>query len=80
MERRSAIGIAVRGSIFLLTLVVFATAAFADIKIGVVGPMSGKYRDFGQQLKTGALIAVQHINANGGINGEKLELIVEDDK
>ena len=58
---------------------VFAGAAFADITIGVAGPMTGQYASFGQQLRIGAEQAVADINAKGGVNGEMLKLSVGDD-
>ncbi|MCB8838876.1 branched-chain amino acid ABC transporter substrate-binding protein [Aurantimonas sp. VKM B-3413] len=58
---------------------VFAGSAFADITIGVAGPMTGQYASFGQQLKVGAEQAVADINAKGGVNGEMLKLSVGDD-
>ncbi|ORE90077.1 branched-chain amino acid ABC transporter substrate-binding protein [Aurantimonas sp. 22II-16-19i] len=58
---------------------VFAGAAFADITIGVAGPMTGQYASFGEQLKIGAEQAVKDINAKGGVNGEMLKLSVGDD-
>ncbi|MBO0661171.1 branched-chain amino acid ABC transporter substrate-binding protein [Jiella sp. MQZ9-1] len=58
---------------------VFAGAAFADITIGVAGPMTGQYASFGEQLKIGAEQAVKDINAAGGVNGEKLKLSIGDD-
>ncbi|KQT88309.1 branched-chain amino acid ABC transporter substrate-binding protein [Aurantimonas sp. Leaf443] len=57
----------------------FAGAAFAEITIGVAGPMTGQYASFGQQLKIGAEQAVADINAKGGVNGEMLKLSVGDD-
>jgi branched-chain amino acid transport system substrate-binding protein len=56
-----------------------ANAASADILIATVGPMSGSYAAFGEQLRRGAEMAVADINAAGGINGEKLVLEVGDD-
>ncbi|WP_370195432.1 MULTISPECIES: branched-chain amino acid ABC transporter substrate-binding protein [Aurantimonas] len=58
---------------------VFAGAAFAEITIGVAGPMTGQYASFGEQLRTGAEQAVADINAAGGVNGEMLKLSVGDD-
>lgn len=56
-----------------------ASTATADILIATVGPMSGQYAAFGEQLRQGAEMAVADINAAGGINGEKLVLEVGDD-
>jgi branched-chain amino acid transport system substrate-binding protein len=53
--------------------------ALADIPIAAVGPMKGQYAAFGEQLQRGAQKAVDDINEAGGVNGERLSLIVEDD-
>lgn len=59
---------------------VLSTGAFAqDIPIAAIGPMTGQYASFGQQFKNGAEMAVADINAAGGVNGKKLQLIIEDD-
>jgi branched-chain amino acid transport system substrate-binding protein len=59
--------------------VAFASAANAQIKIGVAGPITGPNAAFGAQLKNGAEQAVEDINAAGGINGQKLQLVIGDD-
>jgi branched-chain amino acid transport system substrate-binding protein len=56
-----------------------SSAANAQIKIGVAGPITGPNAAFGAQLKNGVEQAVEDINAAGGINGQKLELVVGDD-
>ncbi|MEZ5739867.1 MAG: branched-chain amino acid ABC transporter substrate-binding protein [Burkholderiaceae bacterium] len=56
-----------------------AAPAMAQIKIGTVGPMTGQYASFGQQMKAGAEQAVADINAAGGVLGQKLVLEVGDD-
>lgn len=56
-----------------------ATTAWADITIGVAGPITGQYASFGEQLKRGAEMAIKDINAAGGVNGEQLKLEVGDD-
>ena len=58
----------------------FAAPAFADdIMVATVGPMTGQYASFGEQMKAGAEQAVADINAAGGVNGKMLKLIVGDD-
>lgn len=57
-----------------------STAGKGEIKIGLVGAMSGGGALYGQQMKHGAELAVEEINKAGGINGQKVTLIVEDDK
>ncbi len=56
-----------------------ATPALAQIKIASVGPMTGSNAAFGEQLKRGAQMAVDEINAAGGVNGQKVEMAVGDD-
>ncbi len=56
-----------------------ATPALAQIKIASVGPMTGANAAFGEQLKRGAQMAVDEINAAGGVNGQKVEMAVGDD-
>jgi branched-chain amino acid transport system substrate-binding protein len=47
--------------------------------IAVVGPVTGQYASFGQQMKNGGELAVADINAAGGVLGKTLELDVGDD-
>jgi branched-chain amino acid transport system substrate-binding protein len=56
-----------------------ASTAWADITVATVGPITGQYAAFGEQMKKGAEMAVADINAAGGVNGEKLVLEVGDD-
>jgi len=49
-------------------------------KIGVTYPLSGPQAAWGLLLLPNAEIAVQHINAAGGVNGRPLALVVEDTK
>jgi branched-chain amino acid transport system substrate-binding protein len=50
------------------------------IKLGAVLPMTGILGSTGLMFRTGIEIAVDEINANGGVNGSQIQLIVEDDK
>ncbi|MDM8541162.1 ABC transporter substrate-binding protein [Desulfococcaceae bacterium HSG9] len=50
------------------------------IKVGFSGCLTGKLSDLGISGRNGALIAVEEINASGGIKGRSIELIVKDDK
>jgi branched-chain amino acid transport system substrate-binding protein len=59
---------------------VTTTAALADIKIAVAGPITGGSAAFGAQLKNGVEQAVADINAAGGILGQKLVVSVGDDR
>src|SRR5215217_1628447 len=60
-------------------LVAFSGSAWADIIVGVAGPITGPNAAFGAQLQKGAEMAAADINAAGGINGEKIVLSIGDD-
>ncbi len=50
------------------------------IKLGVQGIGSGAHADYGRQINMGATMAVEEINAQGGILGCKLEMRFMDDE
>jgi branched-chain amino acid transport system substrate-binding protein len=60
-------------------MLAFTGVANAQIKVGVAGPLTGPNAAFGAQLKNGAEQAAADINAKGGINGQKIELVFGDD-
>lgn len=57
-----------------------ATSAYADIKIGFNVPLTGFAAFDGNSALQGAKLAVAEANAKGGINGEKIDLVVYDDQ
>ena len=63
----------------LAASLVFAPLAHADIVIGLVAPLTGPVAAYGDQVKNGAQAAVDEINKNGGIKGEKIVLKLADD-
>jgi branched-chain amino acid transport system substrate-binding protein len=50
------------------------------IKIGVYGDLSGQTSNFGKSTREGVELAAEEINAKGGINGRKIQLVIEDDQ
>ena len=60
---------------------VFTAGAMAGdpIKIGVAGAHTGDLASYGLPTVKAAELVVKKINANGGINGSQVELLVEDD-
>ena len=66
-------------AVALTAMVAFGGSAWADIKVGVAGPLTGPNAAFGAQLQKGAEQAAKDINAAGGINGEKIEIVLGDD-
>ncbi|MCG8271645.1 branched-chain amino acid ABC transporter substrate-binding protein [Aquamicrobium sp. NLF2-7] len=57
----------------------FVSGAQADIVIGVVAPLTGPVAAYGEQVKNGAEAAVEKINKDGGILGEKVVIKLADD-
>ena len=49
------------------------------IKVGIVLPLTGPQAKFGEVEKLSFDLALEEINAAGGINGKNLELLIEDD-
>ena len=50
------------------------------VAIGAVFPLSGPVAFYGNESRDGALLAIEQINAAGGLLGKKLTLIAEDDE
>lgn len=77
-----------RMKLLALTLVLvmaaglFAGCAAGDdtIKIGTIQPLSGEIAVYGEQTANAMQLAVDEVNAAGGILGKQVELIVEDDE
>lgn len=66
-------------AVALTALMAFSGSAWADILIGVAGPITGPNAAFGAQLQKGAEQAAADINAAGGINGEQIKVVIGDD-
>ena len=52
----------------------------AEIKIGVAEALTGPAAKYGVSIKNGFTLASDEINAKGGINGNKISLVVEDEQ
>ena len=66
----------------LLTLAALAGALHAadPIKIGEFASLTGKEAGFGQTSHQGVVLAIEEINAAGGVLGRPLELVYEDNQ
>lgn len=53
-------------------------AADGTLKIGAPQPMTGSDAPFGDKFKKAYSLAVEEINAAGGVNGRKIEVVIED--
>ncbi len=57
----------------------FSTWAAADLIVAQVTPLSGPLASTGSHMKAGAQLYFDAINAAGGVNGNKIRLVVRDD-
>ncbi len=66
--------------VFALSLTLSGPVFAADgaLKIGAPQPMTGPDAPFGDKFKKAYSLAVEEINAAGGVNGRKIEVIIED--
>jgi branched-chain amino acid transport system substrate-binding protein len=73
-------------ALFALLAVFAAPAGAADsqgvskneIVVGSIQDLSGPLAGFGKQVRLGMMLRVDEINEQGGVNGRKLKLLVED--
>jgi branched-chain amino acid transport system substrate-binding protein len=50
------------------------------IKVGLIVPLTGDVKTFGESARNGAMLAIEEANAAGGVNGRKMEVVATDDK
>lgn len=79
-RRRAFIqGAAAAGALQISAPFLIRTARADDtVKIGLCNPLTGTYAAVGKNELTGCKLALEQINAKGGILGKKAELLVED--
>ncbi len=70
--------------VLMLAMLITASAAFASgsetINVGCLQDISGPTSSLGNMVRAGAQWAVDEINANGGVGGKQINLIVYDTK
>jgi branched-chain amino acid transport system substrate-binding protein len=77
-----------RSKVLLLTMVCLVSVSMmftvaqgaGTIKLGAIQPISGQVSAYGTQTRDAIMLAVEEINAKGGVLGKKIEMIVEDDE
>lgn len=70
-----AISVAMAAAMVAGVMAVPAAAEEGTFKIGVIGPMTGDYAQYGTNVYNAAKIAIDEVNANGGFNGYQVELL-----
>ncbi|WP_309570026.1 ABC transporter substrate-binding protein, partial [Deinococcus sp.] len=63
----------------LLLATAATAAAQGTIQIGAITSLSGRFATFGQMQQAGFKVAIDEVNAKGGVNGQKVEQALEDD-
>jgi len=68
-------------ALLVLTMLILTgcTSSATTIKIGMVTPLTGNVATYGQSHLKGYTMAIDEINAQGGVNGKKLVLLTYDD-
>jgi branched-chain amino acid transport system substrate-binding protein len=70
--------------VLIAAAILFAVVSCAPkenvIKLGLVAPLTGDVKTFGESTKNGFTIAVDETNAKGGINGKQIKVFISDDK
>lgn len=66
--------------LFLMLMTFLAGCGESEFRIGFSAPLSGHYAEMGRQGEMGVLLAVETLNARGGIMGRPVKLIVRDDE
>ena len=66
---------------YLLPALAAAVPSHAkEIRIGLIAPLSGDVKTFGESVRNSFLIAVEEANARGGVAGMKIAYVIQDDK
>ena len=71
-----------RRALLVGAALVLSAPALADdtVKFGLVAAMSGQSAKSGEAIVRGLSVAIDEINAKGGVLGKKVELVVRDDE
>ena len=87
MRHRSRVGLF---SLWLVAALLLAACGDGDegggqeggepIRIGALTSLTGNFTPWGVQVRDGMQLAVNEINASGGVDGRRLELVVADDQ
>jgi len=79
MKKGKVLAGMVFAAVFCLLLGTVPAQAQDTPKVGIVLPLTGDQAKFGEIEKLSFDLALEEINAAGGVKGKKLELVIEDD-
>ncbi|MBI4146885.1 ABC transporter substrate-binding protein [Candidatus Woesearchaeota archaeon] len=66
--------------LFFILLLIGCTQKEEVLQIGVIASLDGVGSYFGQQEVRGVELALEELNANGGVRGKRVELVIENSK
>ncbi len=69
-----------RGWLLLCLVAVAGCSRPEPIRVGFIGPLTGRVSAVGTAGRDGALLAVEERNADGGLLGRTVELVIADDQ
>jgi branched-chain amino acid transport system substrate-binding protein len=79
VSRRTLLrGAAALGALQITAPFIVSARGEETVKIGLDNPLTGTYAAFGKNEMIGCQLAIEQINAKGGIAGRPAELVVED--
>ncbi len=67
-------------SLLAVVVCLWGAVVRADMTLAVIAPKSGHNARAGAELFEGARLAIKELNDNGGVNGQKLDLLTIDDR
>lgn len=79
MKKLMRVASAVMAAAMAMSMTTFAEEG-GTFKIGGIGPLTGSTAIYGQAVMNAAQMAVDEINADGGINGYQVEFSAQDDE
>ncbi len=67
--------------LYTLSFLIFSLSPTkADITVAIIAPKAGELKQSGNELFNGAHLAIKEINDNGGLNGQKIDILTIDDR
>ena len=69
---------AVAGLVLACAVAAMVACSLRPVRVGAVLPLTGSYAVYGKSLERGALLAAERVNASGGIEGRRIEILVRD--
>lgn len=63
-----------------LAMLSYGSAYAAEVKLGVAQALSGSAAKYGNAIKNGMVLATEEINHKGGVAGNQIKLVIEDEQ